>query len=95
MFITLLNKFSLHKKSDQSESDTIFFSFADHGLIDVKYFDICEHEDLHSLLSQDMSFEKRVANFFVKTDKKKEFQDLFNKYYGQYFELMDRNCLQR
>jgi len=81
------------KKVTKANPNTIFFSFADHGLIDVKYFDICEHEDMRSLLSQDMSFEKRVINFFVKPDKKKEFQNLFNKYYGRYFELMDRESV--
>ncbi|HNX16665.1 MAG TPA: alkaline phosphatase family protein [Bacilli bacterium] len=73
--------------------DTIFFSFADHGLINVKYLDICEHEDMHALLSRPLSFEKRVVNFFVQPDKRDEFASLFNKYYGQHFELMDRESV--
>lgn len=74
----------------EKNQDTIFFVFADHGHINVKYFDICEHEDLYSLLDKPISFEKRTANFFVKDDKQEEFKALFNKYYGRYFKLFSK-----
>ena len=70
--------------------DTLFFVFADHGHINVKYFDICKHPDLYSFLARPISFEKRTPNFFVKEGKCEEFKKLFNKYYGKYFVLMDK-----
>ena len=70
--------------------DTIFFAFADHGHINVKYLDICEHNDLYSLIKPPVSFEKRTPTFFVKEDKKEEFKNLFNKYYGNHFLLMSK-----
>ena len=70
--------------------DTIFFAFADHGHINVKYLDICEHNDLYSLIKSPVSFEKRTPTFFVKEDKKEEFKNLFNKYYGNHFLLMSK-----
>lgn len=60
---------------------------ADHGLLDVEYLDMHDHLDLLSLETKPLSFEKRAANFFV--DKKHHilFKTLFNKYYGEHFEL--------
>lgn len=81
------------KRIVKNNPDTIFFTFADHGLIDVKYLDICEHKDLQNLLSLPLSFEKRVVNFFVKPDKKDEFAFLFKKYYGEHFEIVDRESV--
>ncbi len=70
--------------------DTIFFTFADHGHINVKFLDICEHEDIYSLLRAPVSFEKRTPAFFVKEGKQEEFAKLFKKYYGEHFELMSK-----
>ena len=70
--------------------DTLFFVFADHGHINVKYFDICEHPDLYSLLRRPISFEKRTPNFFIKDGKEEEFKKLFKEYYGSYFKLFSK-----
>ena len=70
--------------------DTAFMTFADHGHINVKYLDICEHEDLYSLLSRPISFEKRTPNFFIKEGQSELFKELFNKYYGKYYVLMSK-----
>lgn len=74
----------------QKNKDTIFFTFADHGHINVKYLDICEHQDLYGLLRLPLSFEKRTPTFFVKEDKFEEFKKLFIKYYGEHFDLMNK-----
>ena len=74
----------------KKNGDTAFFTFADHGHINVKYFDICEHDDLYSLLKHPLSFEKRTPTFFVEKDKLEEFKELFNKYYGDHFTLMSK-----
>ena len=74
----------------KNNPDTLFFTFADHGHINVKYFDICEHEDLYNLLSKPISFEKRTPNFFIKEGEQNLFKELFNKYYGEHFALMSK-----
>lgn len=70
--------------------DTIFFTFADHGHINVKYLDMCEHQDLYQLLSKPISFEKRTPCFFVDEKKRLQFAELFKKYYGQHFSLFTK-----
>ena len=70
--------------------DTVFMTFADHGHINVKFFDICAHEDLYNLLNRPLSFEKRTPTFFVKEGKNQEFKELFNKYYGEHFLLLTK-----
>ena len=74
----------------EKNSDTAFFTFADHGHINVKYLDICEHEDLYDLLAHPISFEKRTPMFFVKEGKQEEFKELFIKYYGKHFMLISK-----
>ena len=78
------------KRVAENNKDTIFFVFADHGHINVKHFDICDHSDLYSLLAKPISFEKRTPNFFVKEGKLEEFKNLFNKYYDRYFKLFSK-----
>ena len=80
----------LVKRVVTSNKDTLFFTIADHGHINVQFFDICEHEDLYSLIDKPISFEKRTANFFIKENKLEEFKTLFNQYYGDYFVLMSK-----
>ena len=76
------------KKVVRANPDTLFIFLADHGHINFKLLDICEHKDLYYLLRKPLSMEKRVVVFFVKNDKRKEFENLFNKYYGDNFELL-------
>ena len=79
------------KKLANKNKDTLFIVIADHGHVNVEYFDICEHEDLYSLLSTPMTLEKRNAGFFIKKGKEQLFVDLFNKYYGEYFTLLSHD----
>ena len=78
------------KRVCKKNPDTLFLTFADHGHINVKYLDMCDHGDIHSLLSRPMSFEKRTPTFFIKEGKKEEFEKLFNKYYGEHFTLLTK-----
>lgn len=78
------------KKVTKKNPDTLFILLADHGHINFKLFDICDHEDLYSLLDKPLSMEKRTVSMFVKKDKFQEFETLFNKYYGDYFELLSK-----
>ena len=79
------------KKITKQNPDTLFIILADHGHINVKFVDICEHEDLYALLDKPMTLEKRTPSFFVKEGKEKEFENLFNKYYGEHFELISKD----
>lgn len=75
----------------KKNKDTLFFVFSDHGLIDVEYLDMCEHDDLYQLLNRPISFEKRTPTFFVKEGKKEQFEILFRKYYGEHFTLFSKD----
>ena len=78
------------KKVSKKNPDTLFILLADHGHINFKAFDICDHPDLYSLIDKPISMEKRAASIYVKKGKEAEFAELFNKYYGDYFELWSK-----
>ena len=78
------------KKVVKKNPDTLFILLADHGHINVEFLDMCEKEDIYSLLSKPISLEKRAPSFFVKEGKKEEFKKLFNQYYGKHFELLSK-----
>ena len=89
-------KYQVHKcqkfleKAFKKNPDTLFIFLADHGHVNTKYFDICEKEDIYSLLSKPLTLEKRTPSFFVKEGKQEEFKSLFNKYYSEHFELLSK-----
>lgn len=70
--------------------DTLFIVFADHSLVDVQFIYIDEHPDFFDTLIRPFSIEPRASTFYVKEDKKEEFEKLFQKYYGDYFELFTK-----
>jgi predicted AlkP superfamily pyrophosphatase or phosphodiesterase len=74
----------------QNNPDTTYVIFADHGLIDVTFLNIQEHQDLFQLLKRSFSLEPRAATFFVKDQKSNEFVQRFHQYYGQYFLLLTK-----
>ena len=78
------------KKVVKKNPDTLFILLADHGHVNVKFLDVCDHDDLYSLLDKPMTLEKRTPSFFVKDGKLEEFKELFNKYYGEHFELLTK-----
>ena len=93
---SLTTKYQVHKaqrflkKAFKKNPDTLFILVADHGHINVEFLDMCEKEDIYSLLSKPISLEKRTPSFFIKEGKKEEFKELFNKYYGEHFELFSK-----
>ena len=78
------------KKIVKNSKDTAFIFLADHGHINFKLFDICDRPDIYSLVDKPLSMEKRTVSFFIKKGKEKEFESLFNKYYGDYFEMLSK-----
>lgn len=101
MHATGINSFLVHRKVQQvnkfmksvskKNPDTLFILLSDHGHVNTQYLDMSEHDDLYSLTYRPMCLEKRAASIFVKSGKEKEFAELFNKYYGNYFELISKN----
>lgn len=70
--------------------DTIIFVVADHGHKDVSNIDLREYPDIINCLVRNTSLEPRAVNFFVKEEKKTEFEQLFEKYFSQDFDLYDK-----
>ncbi len=69
-------------------SDTLFIVSADHGQVDIDgYLEFYKDEHLISLLEWPFSLEPRAVCFKVKAGKGKEFEDYFNKTYGDNFVL--------
>lgn len=67
--------------------DTIIFVVADHGHINVENIALEEYPDVVECLERDVSIEPRAVNFFIKENKKETFVELFNKYFGNNFDL--------
>ena len=81
---------SFIKKAVKQNPDTLFISLADHGHISVVFDDVCLHDDLYSLFEKPMTLEKRTPSFFIKKENHELFVSLFNKYYGEHFELLTK-----
>lgn len=79
------------KDTVKKNPDTLFISIADHGLIDVSYFNIYEHTDLYSLFVRKPTLESRSMGFFIKEENKTQFIKLFNNYYQDYFDLLSHD----
>ncbi len=75
------------KKITKNNPDTLFISIADHGLVNVKYIDLCQYQDLYSLITSPVALEARVLGFYVKEENRKKFETLFNQYLGDKFKL--------
>ena len=78
------------KRFVKQNPDVLVFSLADHGLIDVIYKDLSDYPEIESTLSHPISLDARIPTFFVKDDKKKEFEENFNKVFGNDFLLVKK-----
>ena len=68
-------------------TDTVIFVVADHGHHNVENLFIKDYPDVEECLLRNTSIEPRAVNFFIKPDKKEVFEELFNKYFGNDFDL--------
>ncbi|MBO4245325.1 MAG: alkaline phosphatase family protein [Bacilli bacterium] len=71
-------------------SDTIILVVADHGHHNVNNLFIKDYPDIEECLLRNTSIEVRAVNFFIKPDKKEMFEALFNKYFGNDFDLYSK-----
>lgn len=67
--------------------DTVIFVVADHGHIKVDNIFLKDYPDIIECLKRGTSTEPRAVSFFIKENKKEEFENLFNKYFGNDFDL--------
>ena len=72
-------------------NDTIIFVVADHGHCNVENLFIKDYPDIEECLLRNTSLEPRAINFFIKPEKKEIFVELFNKYFGNDFDLYTMN----
>lgn len=78
------------KRLVNANKDTLFILIADHGHINCEYIDMSKYADIYKLLTQPMCLEKRSPSLFVKDGKQEEFKTLFNKYFGDKFDLLTK-----
>ena len=74
-----------------NKDDTAVFVIADHSQINAKWFCLCDYPDIQGLLKHPHAIESRCASFMVNDGRKEEFKQLFNKYFGKHFILMDHD----
>ena len=67
--------------------DTIIFVVADHGHHNVNNLFIKDYPDIEECLLRNTSLEPRAVNFFIKPDKLEVFPEVFNKHFGNDFDL--------
>lgn len=70
--------------------DTLVLVIADHGHINSSYFILEDYSDIFELLSHTTSIDSRSTMFFIKEGKNHEFEELFNKYFKDYFILLNK-----
>ena len=67
--------------------DTVVIVVADHGHTDIDNIVLDNYPDIMECLLRETSIEPRAVNFFIKEDKKEQFERLFNEYFGDWFRL--------
>ena len=78
------------QKLSEDVKDTIIFVVADHGHKNVTNIDLNEYPDIVECLLRNTSIEPRAVNFFIKPEKKEEFERLFEKYFSKDFDLYNK-----
>lgn len=73
------------------KDDVLVITTADHGFTNIENIDIYNYLDIKKCLKRRPSIEGRAMTFFIKEGKEKEFKQLFNNYFKDYFILYDKN----
>lgn len=68
-------------------NDTVIFVIAEHGHLNAENIMLEDYPDFIDCLRELPSIEPRATAFFVKDGKNLEFEQLFNKYFNEYFYL--------
>lgn len=67
--------------------DTIVVVTADHGLVDVEWKSLCDYPEIADTLERVPSIESRAMSIFVKKGRKKDFENAFEKVFGNDYIL--------
>lgn len=71
--------------------DTLLIISADHGHKDIgKVYSVLDHPDLRDCLIMPEFFESRFVGFWVKEDRKEEFEEIFRREFKDYI-LLNKN----
>ena len=70
--------------------DSLIIVTADHGHIDTKNVSITDYPKLMECLVRMPSIEPRALNFFVKKEKRLQFEEEFKRQFGNQFVLMTK-----
>lgn len=68
-------------------NDTLLIITADHGHINTNMINLYHNKRIMSLLERAPSNDSRCLTFKVKDDNKKEFEKMFNLFYGEIYDL--------
>ena len=75
------------EKLSHKLQDTVIFVVADHGHLPVESIYLEQYPQIIECLERDTSLEPRATTFFVKNEKKEDFQKLFQENFSEYYEL--------
>ena len=67
--------------------DTLLIVTADHGHINCSPIYLEDYSDIYNLLERTTSIDSRATAYKIKSNKNKEFEELFNKYFKDKFKL--------
>ncbi|MCR4788675.1 MAG: alkaline phosphatase family protein [Lachnospiraceae bacterium] len=79
------------EKTVSGLSDTLFLITADHGHMDSKNLCLLDYPEIMNCLVRMPSIEPRTLNLFVKEECRKNFPEIFNRYFGDPFILLTRD----
>lgn len=75
--------------------DTLLIVLADHGHIKTRTIYLEDYPDVLALMTHKTSIDQRAAVFKIKKGKKRAFATLFNKYFGEYYDLYSADEVRR
>ncbi len=79
----------------KSLKDTMVFIVADHGHIKVDHIFLKDYPEILDMMERTTSIEQRACSFKIKEEYMNEFPVLFNKLFGKYFELYDKEDIKK
>ena len=71
-------------------SDTLVIITADHGLVDTTWRFLSDYPELTACFARAPSIETRAMTFFIKPDRKAQFEKLFRASFGDCFQLFTK-----
>lgn len=79
------------EKFSNEVDDSIIIVIADHGHINCDTVKLSDYPDIFDTLDGDIWLEGRMCSFKIKDGRDKDFEDLFNRYFGNDFILKTKD----